>query len=354
MLNGRVACGTLSILLIVGASQPGSAHTTQQWTPDKPGSDNIEVVAHLPLGPRLSVADIEIEQELHRPFVYVARMVYGSEGEKGTDIINIEDPANPKIIYRWRIENQDLHLGGGGMDVKYFKWNDSYYLVQSVQFNQGGPNSAMGAVVFDVTGLPDPTTVKEVARIQAPRQPNGFHNIFIYTHTSGRVLLFATTEGSAVNVYDLGNVVEDRPNDALIATVPAGPGANPMASYHDMYVAYHVDSEQDRFYGAGTGGYYVYNLTDITNPELLVSLTEIEGVKDGHTFAATPDGRYVVAETEYRYAPLRIFDLQPALETYVCRSQRGPPIGAIWSTTMRSAGHTFSSPATWTASKSSA
>ena len=130
MLNGRVACGTLSILLIVGASQPGRAHTTQQWTPDKPGSDNIEVVAHLPLGPRLSVADIEIEQELHRPFVYIARMVYGSEGEKGTDIINIEDPANPKIIYRWRIENQDLHLGGGGMDVKYFKWNDSYYLVQ--------------------------------------------------------------------------------------------------------------------------------------------------------------------------------------------------------------------------------
>jgi hypothetical protein len=127
-------------------------------------------------------------------------------------------------------------------------------------------------------------------------------------------LLFATTEGSAVNVYDLGNVVEDRPNDALIATVPAGPGTNPMASYHDMYVAYHVDSEQDRFYGAGTGGYYVYNLTDITNPELLVSLTEIEGVKDGHTFAATPDGRYVVAETEYRYAPLRIFDLQPALD----------------------------------------
>lgn len=314
MLNGRVACGTLSILLIVGASQPGRAHTTQQWTPDKPGSDNIEVVAHLPLGPRLSVADIEIEQELHRPFVYIARMVYGSEGEKGTDIINIEDPANPKIIYRWRIENQDLHLGGGGMDVKYFKWNDSYYLVQSVQFNQGGPNSAMGAVVFDVTGLPDPATVKEVARIQAPRQPNGFHNIFIYTHTSGRVLLFATTEGSAVNVYDLGNVVEDRPNDALIATVPAGPGTNPMASYHDMYVAYHVDSEQDRFYGAGTGGYYVYNLTDITNPELLVSLTEIEGVKDGHTFAATPDGRYVVAETEYRYAPLRIFDLKPALD----------------------------------------
>jgi len=314
MINRRIVHTALSVLLLAAMSLRAAPSVAPQWTPDDPGSDNIEVVSHLPLGPRLSVADIEIEQELHRPFVYVARMVYGSKGEKGTDVISIEDPANPRVIYRWRIENQDLHLGTGGMDVKYFKWNDRYYLVQSVQFDQGGPNTAMGAVVLDVTGLPDPTTVREVARIQAPDTPTGFHNIFVYAHTNGRVLLYATTEGSAVNVYDLGDVVEDRPQEALVATVPAGPGANPQASYHDMYVAYHVDSEQDRFYGAGTGGYYVYDVTDISNPELLVSLTEIEGVKDGHTFAATPDGRYVVAETEYRYAPLRIFDLQPGLD----------------------------------------
>ena len=316
MINCRSMFEALLILIVAVSLPHGAESATPQWTPDNPGSANIEVVAHLPLGPRLSVADIEIEQELHRPFVYVARMVYGSQGEKGTDIISIEDPANPKVIYRWRIENQDLHVGTGGMDVKYFKWNDRYYLVQSVQFNQGGPNSAMGAVILDVTGLPDPATVREVARIQAPAQPTGFHNIFIYAHANGRVLLFATTEGAAVNVYDLGDVVEDRLSEALVATipVPVGPGVNPTASYHDMYVAYHVDSAQDRFYGAGTGGYYVYNVTDVANPELLVSLTGIEGVKDGHTFTATPDGRYVVAETEYRYAPLRIFDLQPGLD----------------------------------------
>ena len=47
----------------------------------------------------------------------------------------------------------------GGMDVKHFKWNDRYYVVQSLQFGSGGPNNDLGAVVLDVTGLPDPTTV---------------------------------------------------------------------------------------------------------------------------------------------------------------------------------------------------
>ena len=104
------------------------------WTPEKPGSDNIEVLGHIPLGPRLSVADIDMEQELSRPFAYVARMVYGDEGEKGTDVIDISDPSSPKVIYRWRIEDQDLHLGTGGMDVKHFKWDGRYYFVQSLQF----------------------------------------------------------------------------------------------------------------------------------------------------------------------------------------------------------------------------
>ena len=40
----------------------------QEWTPLKRGSDNIEVLGHIPLGHRLSVADLDMEQELHRPY----------------------------------------------------------------------------------------------------------------------------------------------------------------------------------------------------------------------------------------------------------------------------------------------
>lgn len=283
------------------------------WTPEKPGSDNIEVLGHIPLGPRLSVADMDLEQELSRPYAYVARMVYGDAGDKGTDIIDISEPAHPKVIHRWRIENQDLHLGTGGMDVKHFKWGGRYYYVQSLQFGQGGPNSDLGAVVVDVTGLPDTTTVKEVARLRTPDTPGGFHNIFIYKHSNGRVLLITTIRAPYAAVYDLGLVVEGKVDEAMIGKIPVADTEGGRRGYHDFYAGYHVDTGEDRFYGGGTGGYYVYNITNLDAPELLVTLTGISGVRSGHTFTPTPDGRYVVAETEYQYAPLRIFDLEPGL-----------------------------------------
>ena len=91
------------------------------------------------------------------------------------------------------------------MDVKYFKLGDRYYVVQSTQFGQGGPDSDMCAVVLDVTGLPDPSTVEEVARIREPEHEGGCHNIFIYKHSDGRVLLFTTVSGPYAHIYDMAN-----------------------------------------------------------------------------------------------------------------------------------------------------
>ncbi len=290
------------------------------------GSDNIEVVAHLPMGAAGSVSDIEISQDMDRPYVYLARQVFGdiSGMERGIDVIDIRDPKNPEVIAQWRIENSELHVGDGGKDIKVFKWNDRYYVVLSTQFRQGGPDYDLGAIIFDVTGLPDASTFREVARIQGPQELGGFHNIFVYKHSNGRVLLFTTTTTPFSHVYDLGYVVEGRSEEALVARVPVPtPDAR---SYHDFYTGYHADSEQDRFYGGGTGGYFVYNVTDLENPELLVSLTGIQGVEYGHTFTPSPDGRYAVAETEYRYAPLRIFDLQPGLDGEVANINQ--PISA--------------------------
>ena len=313
-----------AILLL--ALVPTSA--AAQWTPEKPGSGNITVLGHIELGPRLSVADMDLEQELHRPYAYVSRMVYGDEGPKGTDIIDISDPAQPRIIHQWRIEDQDLHMRTGGMDVKHFKWKDRYYVVQSLQFGAGGPDRDLGAVVLDVTGLPDADAVREVARIREPELPGGFHNIFIYRHSNGRVLLFSTVSGPFANVYDLGMIVEGDMASAQIARVPVpeSPLGRGGRGYHDFYVGFHQDTGSDRFYGGGTGGYYVYDITDLDTPKLLVTLTGINGVRSGHTFTPSPDGRYVIAETEYRYAPLRIFDLKPALDGEVSNIRN--PIGA--------------------------
>ncbi|MGD8817514.1 MAG: hypothetical protein PVJ51_10015, partial [Acidobacteriota bacterium] len=307
---------TLVLLAAFVGSTATTAASPPQWTPQQRGSDNIEVVSHLPLGAALSVADIEIEQELERPYAYVAREIFGEDGAMGMDVVDLTIPERPEVIYRWRIENQDLHVGAGGKDIKYFKWDDRYYVVLSMQFGQGGPDADLGAVVLDVTDLPDANAVHEVARIREPDLPGGFHNIFIYKHSNGRVLLFTTIADPYAHVYDLGYVVEGRVDEALVARVPvpedqAGPGTR---GYHDFYAGYHPDTETDRFYGGGTGGYYVYDITDLENPTLMVSLTGISGVTRGHTFTPSPDGRYVVAETEYQHAPLRIFDLQPALD----------------------------------------
>ena len=304
------------VLLTASLVSPGAAQPVP-WNPLKRGSDNMEVLGHLPLGPRLSVADMDIEQEMHRPFAYVARMVYGFEGPRGTDIISIEDPERPKLLYEWRIENQDLHQGTGGMDVKHFKWNDRYYLVQSLQFGAGGPNSDLGAVILDVTGLPDPSTVREAARIREPEMPGGFHNIFIYKHSNGRVYLFTTARAPGALVYDLGMIVEGDLENARVGMVPVPEsafGRGGGRGYHDFYVGYHPDTGEDRFYGGGTGGYYIYDVSNLEEPQLRITLTGISGIQSGHTFTPSADGRYVIAESEYQYAPLRIFDLQPALE----------------------------------------
>jgi len=325
----------LALILLVGQSAFGQG--IPGWTPTKPGSDNIEVLGHIRLGPFQNVSDMDLEQELDRPYAYVSRMVFGTEqGEKGTDIISIADPANPKVIYEWRIEDQDLHLPRGGMDVKQFKLGDRYYIVQSYQFGQGGPDADLGAVILDVSGLPDVTTVREVARIREPDIPGGFHNIFVYKHSDGRVLLFSTVLGPFAHVYDLQAAIETGGENALVGRVPNPNLPTRARAYHDFYLGYHVETGTDRFYGGGDGGYYVYDVTDLDDPKLLVTLTNISGVTQGHTFTPSPDGRYVIAETEYQYAPLRIFDLKPALDGDVTNIR--DPIGA-WTADWRNITH---------------
>lgn len=309
----RTISSVSALLLLLLVAVPANA---QQWTPLDRGSDNIDVLGHVQLGARMSVTDMELEQELSRPFAYVGRASILNEGPKGMDIIDLSDPTDPKVILEWRLADQDLHLNRGGMDVKYFKWNERYYVVQSFEFTQG-PDSDLGAVVFDVTGLPDATKVREVARIMIPELPGGFHNIFIYKHSNGHPLLLTTVRTGKAHVYDLTKVVSGDVANSLIAHVPLPDptgGSGRGLSYHDLYAAWHPASNQDRFYGGGTGGYFVYNFTDLQNPELLVSLTGISGVDWGHTFTPSPDGRYAVAEAEYQYAPLRIFDMKPALD----------------------------------------
>lgn len=276
----------------------------QLFDPGEQGSRNMKLMSHVPMGGPFYANDLEIEQELSRPYVYVSR-----RSKFGFSIVNIEDPEDPAVIWEWEIDNAALHVGRA-LDAKYFKIDDRYYVVLAFQFRQGSPDADLGAVVFDVTGLPDVSTVTEVARIRAPDTPGGFHNIFAYKHTDGRALLFVTTVGDHAKVYDLERVVNQQA-EPVIARIPTPPSTTIGSGYHDFYVGFDPSSQQDKFYGGGAGGYYVFDVTRPEEPDLLFSLTGISGINRGHTFTPTPDGRFAVAEVEYQYAPLRIFDLGP-------------------------------------------
>ncbi|MEZ4586640.1 MAG: hypothetical protein R2909_09600 [Gemmatimonadales bacterium] len=302
---------------------------------------NVEVLSHLPMKSafEFSHTDIEIEQELSRPYAYVGRIVAPT---MGFDIIDLSNPAKAKIIYEWRIENAELHVGLGGMDNKYFKLNGRYYLVQSFQFAPGGPDADLGAIVFDVTGLPDVSTVREVGRIRAPDTPGGFHNIFAYKHSSGRVLLVTTTSGAHGNIYDMEKFLAKDPSQGLIGQVPWPVNApiqtsfGPLAGYHDYYVAQDPASGQDKLYGAGFNGYYIYDITRPESPSLITSVVGVFGLDLAHTVSASPDGKIAVGQTEYLYSPVRVYDLEPGL------SGKVPTINqeiGVWSANWKGMSH---------------
>src|SRR5579862_5227681 len=224
------------------------------------GSSNIHLLAHIPLGGFFRVMDDELEQEPGRPYAYVSQ----AHDRPGFTIISLKDLNNIHVLYNWRIENPELHQGLGGMDGKYFKIKGKYYYEQSLQFQQGTPDADLGAVIADVTGLPDTSKIKIVARLRDPDHPGGFHNTFVYKHSDGRVLLFNTVNAPEAEVWDLEKVLAS-PNDpkaGLIGHVPVPDNAaavsnNPRMGrygYHDFYIAYDPATHQDKFYGAGRGG----------------------------------------------------------------------------------------------------
>ena len=161
--TGTLASSLSILWLLVAPAQAQNAG----FKPGEQGSRNIHVVAHVPLGRMFTVSDMEMEQELSRPYAYVARM-HGVTHSSGFSIINLKEPSKSTVLYSYRIQEPDLHVGYGGMQNKYFKLRGRYYDVQSFQFAAGGPDADLGAIVFDVTGLPDTTTIKEVGRIRVP------------------------------------------------------------------------------------------------------------------------------------------------------------------------------------------
>ena len=302
----------LLLLFVVALVGIRTARARQNGTPYS--SRNIEFVSHHPLGGTLAVTgettggfealgrrtgDLTIEQDENRPFVYVARRFNPS----GFTALDLSTPSEPDILYEWNFASN--HDGVGATDITHFKANDRYYVVLGVQFTKDDPDSELAAIVFDVTEIAS-GKVKESARI---RRVGGYHHLFAYRHSNNITLLFGAG-GGTLDGFDVQSLLSGNTTPVFEIEIPEEI-PNVDYGFHDMQAAYHVESEVDRLYTSGAGGYYVYDISDPINPSLIATVSSA-AIQIGHGISPIPDGSLIVTTAGYRASPLRIFDIQPA------------------------------------------
>lgn len=296
-------CGlALLALILFTPSLPAQPNST-------PGTRNVQVLGHLPLGglypdaqgrPGRRTGDVALEQDLDRPYAYVARRF----APHGFDVIDLSTPERPRLRTSWHLPDDAPAQEAGTTDLTLFKAEGRTYVVAAFRFAPG--TTSPGAVVVDVTDVPD--ALAEVARIPAPQ---GLKSVFAYRHADGRTLLLASG-GADLQVFDVARLLDG--DAAPTATVPTPPQLDPEVGGFDYaYAAFHPETQQDRLYGAGGGGYYVFDISDLTAPTVLTSINSA-AVQRGQRIVASPDGRYAVTAASYRLSPIRIFDLQPGLD----------------------------------------
>ena len=117
MRRPRTVCRRWLRLLAVLVAVQVPAHQALAQSPlpgtKVGGTPNVKVVSHIPIRGFMQTVDIEIEQEMSRPFVYLSRSRLLTN-EAGFTVVSIEDPENAEMIYSWRLENAELSDQGLG------------------------------------------------------------------------------------------------------------------------------------------------------------------------------------------------------------------------------------------------
>jgi hypothetical protein len=154
------------------------------------------------------------------------------------------------------------------------------------------------------------------------------------------LLITTPTIGSFGQIYDARKLISQGAQQALLSQVNMPPDVNLKTftrGFHDTYAAYDPATKQDKLYGAGAGGFHVYDITRPEDPKYLFSMTPESGLvtSRSHTVIASPDGRYAVATIEQQYWPMYVFDLQPGISG---QAKTVPPIGA-WTADWRDGPH---------------
>src|SRR6185503_13282727 len=93
----------LTLATVARAQDPGMA--LPSFDQKRGGSDKVHMLSHV-VGHATpwKAADVEMEQEPSRPYVYQCGFV-----NFDVQIYDVRDLASPKKIFEWTIENPELH-----------------------------------------------------------------------------------------------------------------------------------------------------------------------------------------------------------------------------------------------------
>ncbi|GAB5534504.1 MAG: hypothetical protein Rubg2KO_07530 [Rubricoccaceae bacterium] len=257
------------VMLLLAASASSTA-----WAQATMGSRNVALQAHLPLGGGPHGA---VVLDPARPLAYIAR----SGDSSGVDIVNIDDPSAPRVASRWQ--------AGLAREVTDLVLIHPHVAV--------GTDTGLYLLTVSASGATETAT---------PVTGDPVHAVFAYHTGDGDRLLFIATR-DVVEIRDLADPAE------VVGTIELAEEARgPEMRFRGLYAQYDLETETDRLYAAGTGGYSVYDVTDPASPTVITSVSSA-AVQVGVGIQATSDGSHVITTANYPTAPVRIFDLRPAL-----------------------------------------
>ncbi len=248
-----------TLLLAILVVTPVLAQTSQ-------GSRNVSLLGRAPVRAGGAVVALALDQR--RPLAYVAH-------ESGISVVDTEHFG---VVSSWT-----LGLDGIRDVVQFGDQGVALATEQGVRF----------AAVSDDGSL--------VPGRFAPA--SGIRALAGYRHSSGASYLLAAGKNGVTVMGDESSALIPVPDDV--------PGRERGA--FGVYAAYDLSSEQDRLYMAAAGGYFVFDISDVVAAELLTWVNSA-AIQNGVGIQASPDATTIVTTTDYASAPVRIFDLRPALD----------------------------------------
>lgn len=230
------------------------------------------------------LVEVRVDQREDKPFVYAAE-------QSGWAVVDVSDPSAPRVASLTPMEYAP-NPGGGISSIDYLEVN-------------GRDVVAVGAenrlALFEL---------RDDGATEISSLTGDFGRLFAYMHSSGMPILIAASGGNA-GIYDAADLLEGRAEPLATVSTPDLPDGT--GGFESVFAAYHGLSDRDRFYGAGAGGYHIYDIANLDSVSYVTSANPA-AVTRGLSASPSADGRYVVTTADYRTAPVRIFDLTAAFE----------------------------------------